>query len=129
MTMETQAGESGQAAAWSEETKNAPKPYFMPFEWVNADGVNPCLYSTRQVVQFASITRDIASGARTIFEMLERDECVRVNGDDDVLMSPLHAGHLQRMAITALDLLSDEAERIHERIYEAIRSERAPHEP
>ena len=97
------------------------KAIFEPFEWhrvpLGASSSVPAHVSA----DFAAEVQDVTRGVRTILQILERDAQEAELVDDDggdvpALLSPLHAEHLRRLCIAALELLGDRAEQTVDRV-------------
>lgn len=89
---------------------------FEPFRWHREETVNARLPGGA-VMLFAGAVQDVSLGAQTILEILERDELAETSGDQKML-NKCDAGRLQRMAISSLRLLGEDAEEIMKWAYE-----------
>lgn len=86
-----------------------PKPIFEPFTWGAAelyDIEQPALL--RMFADFLSKTRDIASGAASVSELLENDRRL-VEVEQQPLLTPIQHESLARMATQALRWLDHDA--------------------
>lgn len=89
-------------------------PLFKAFEWSEVS--DETLLPARKVGEFAGKVQDVALGIATILRVLERDSLDE--GCDDDRGQPIrkifdivHASNLERLSITALQMLGEEAAR------------------
>ncbi|MFZ2988280.1 hypothetical protein [Ideonella sp.] len=130
-TKNTRAGTAGPAAALVAETISEgakldslsapadPAPMHQPFSCCNPYDRTGCLPAHVAPV-LASTTFDVAGGVRVVLQMLEQEEIDSAFVDDAeqplprLLPAPARAA-LLRLAVTSLDLLAGESERVIER--------------
>lgn len=92
---------AGEAAA-------LPVPAFVGFQWVYPKGLPEGFFTNANVLEFLGITRDIAAGAKVIFELIEANGHASLS-DESPILGAWDAGALHRMGISALTLLVDKA--------------------
>lgn len=106
--MEADRKNSGKPAAGPK----APRPAFEAFAWHSDDRAQlDWDASGRSARNFAEQVHDVASGAKLIMQILEKDALTEL-ADEETLRPTLNAqdkASLQRFAIVALDLLAQEA--------------------
>jgi len=97
---------------------DVPFESFQPFQWHTG---GPELVPAGGVLELIGQVRDVAQGCRTLAELIAwDDDAASERGKDEegrpiLLLDPYTRGALQRLTITALDLLDAEAQRVGER--------------
>lgn len=113
-----------QAAACSEWPETLPfaqrPPLFQPVQWVDPFALHEV--PGVSAVSFYSVTKDIAAGAVTALQILERDQSDPEHDDSRPMLSPGDSSNLLRLTIAALGLLGDEAYKNISHMHELIQA-------
>lgn len=100
---------------------------FEPFQWHRKETENASLPG-EAVMRFASEAQDISNGARTILEILERDNLMD-HEEGRKLFNDNVRGSLLRMAITSLSQLSDSSDHLIDWAYKYHTAEGRAEQP
>jgi hypothetical protein len=101
------------AAADEESSSSSPSPsQFEEFRWTD-ESTDARLIEARHLNQLIGQTIDVADGVRTLLEIAEFDDWLRID-DHTPLIDRSRHDSLRRFSVTALRLLSEEAARIGE---------------
>ena len=94
-----------------EDTKERP-PLFEHFQWHAEESDNTKLPTNGLKMRFVSKVLDVSGGVSLIMQAIEFDNIQGAFNDAQELFSEGDRSRLQRLAITSLELLQDEAARL-----------------
>ncbi len=85
------------------------KPVFERFDWGKVSNPDATVRA-HSAVNFANRAKDVSAGVSDILSIIEHDQHTLMEGEECPMLSMIEHGNLMRLAITALDMLQEDAD-------------------